>query len=97
MGLEIRLAPEEQRLLERAARAQGTTPELLAADFVRECLPSTDAAVEASGPRSVADWLGDSIGVLDSGEIVPGGARLSERISERFAADLQRKRENGHL
>jgi hypothetical protein len=59
-----------------------------------------DPVTEKPTPAEVgtlAEALADFIGVLDSSEIVPGGAQLSERTGERFAEILLEKRKQGRL
>jgi hypothetical protein len=71
----------------------GTTPEIVALDTLnREFIP---AAQPAPTGGTLADFLGDFIGCLDSGEIVPGGANMSENIGETFAEGMAEKRGAG--
>lgn len=58
--------------------------------------PSNDDPKPAK-TGSLAEAIAEFIGVLDSGEYVPGGAHLSERTGERFAELLLEKRRQGHL
>ena len=61
----ITLPPDIERVQVEHARKQGTTPELLALDSLRErfILPSpSDSAAESE--RTLADFLGKHIGVL---------------------------------
>lgn len=96
--MEITLTPDiEQALLEQA-RQRGTTPEELALESLRRQFVTPEQAqelVEAQG--TLADLLGDSIGVLHSHEHVPGGARMSKATSDTFAKALLDKRRQGHL
>jgi hypothetical protein len=90
----ISLTPELEQALAEAAQRQGTTPELLAGKFLRERLLHASETVEQPEESiTLAEALADFIGVLDSGEYVPGGAHLSEGTGERFAAALARDRE----
>lgn len=43
---------------------------------------------EKAEPRSLAEFLDGYVGVLHSGETVPGGAGMSEDCGERFTAAL---------
>ena len=96
--MTISLTPELEQALAEAARRQGTTPEILANEFLRErLLPAAVPDPDLAQSGTLAEALADFIGVLDSGEYVPGGAHLSERTGERFAAGLARDREHGRL
>lgn len=67
--------------LAEAAQRHGTTPEILAREFLRErLLPANGSHEDPVETRSLADSLAEFIGVLDSGEFVPGGAHMSERM-----------------
>lgn len=46
---------------------------------------------------TLADLLGDSIGVLGSSEHMPDGAKLSEASGKTFTSILEEKRRRGHL
>jgi hypothetical protein len=92
----ITLTPDLERALAEAAQRQGTTPEMLAQEFLRERLmPAREPVPEPVGSGTLADSLADFIGVLSSSEFVEGGAQLSERTGERFAAGLAARREQG--
>jgi hypothetical protein len=94
----ITLTPDLERALAEAAQRQGITPEMLAREFLRErLLPAGEPVPEQLESMTLAESLADFIGVLDSGEYVPGGAHLSERTGERFAELLLEKRRQGHL
>jgi hypothetical protein len=86
--VSIHLSPSTESLLTRAAEARGTTPDILAEELLREQLQPDEseapAAENGDGPRTLAEQLADFIGVLDSGEHVPGGARMSVRTGEQF-------------
>jgi hypothetical protein len=91
--MNITLTPELERALIEEARRLGTTPEKLAIESLQERfgVPPPEEAVEAPD-QTLADLLAGFIGVLDSGEIVPGGARMSEDTGKKFAAILAVKR-----
>ena len=92
----ITLTPDLERVIADRAEKQGTTPEVLALDTLRQhWLPGK--LEEPQSKRSLADLLGDSIGCLDSGEFVPGGARMSENIHEKFEEGMWEKRSRGRL
>ena len=96
----ITLPPELERTITELAQRKGTTPELLTLDALhREFLSLSPPlpATEQTKEKTLADFLGDFIGCLDSGEFVPGGARMSENIGEKFAEGMVEKRKAGHL
>ena len=76
--LTIQLPPDLERALNENALAQGTTPELLIVENLRaRFMPSQ----EPKGPivgETMADFLGEFIGCIDSREFVPGGARRGD-------------------
>lgn len=75
--MTIHLTPEIESALADAARRQGTTPELLALDCLRQqYVPAMPEPNSATG--SLADLLADHIGKLSSSEFVPGGAQMSQ-------------------
>lgn len=94
--MTLHLTPDLERALLEAARRQGTTPELLALEYLRERLLETGDAGDPT-ESSLADFLGGYVGVLSSDEHVPGGANLSEDTGSRFAAGLRARREQGRL
>ncbi|HSU14811.1 hypothetical protein [Longimicrobium sp.] len=95
--MSIHLSPNTESLLADAAQARGTTPDLLAEELLLERLqpepdaPSTNGAADTDSPETLADQLADFIGVLHSSEHVPGGARMSVRTGEQFAAGMLEK------
>lgn len=94
--ITITLTPDLEQIIAECAEKQGTTPELVALDTLRQhWLPAQDA--NRQGAATLADLLGDSIGCLDSGDLVPGGARMSENIREKFSQGMVEKRGRGRL
>ncbi len=96
--MRITLTPDLERALAEQAHKQGTTPERLALDCLRERflpLVTTESTAEEQG--TLADFLANHIGVLSSSEHVPGGARMSENSGKKFAAGLVKKRQEGRL
>jgi hypothetical protein len=78
--MNIILTPDLEEALTEKARVQGIKPETLALDYLRECLfqpELSDSPME--GEETLADLLADYIGVVDSSEFIPGGARMSEK------------------
>jgi len=94
----ITLPPDLESRLAEEARRRGTTPELVALDCLRTYfVSSTPSDGSAADQGSLADFLAPHIGVLSSGEHVPGGARMSEDCGKKFAEGLLRKRQQGRL
>lgn len=91
--MTIPMTPELHRALGKVAEEQGTTPETVAFETLRERLVADEPQTVTSGSRTLADRLERYIGVLDSGETIPGGARMSERTKDYGKMLLQRHRE----
>jgi hypothetical protein len=91
----IVLPPDLEKTITERALRNGTTPELL----VLETLQQEYAPAVTPAPKegTLADFLGDYIGCIDSGELIPGGARMSENIGERFAEGMLEKHKAGKL
>ena len=68
----ITLPPDLEHTISEKARLQGTSVELLTLDVLNREFMSYPNQPPPEG--SLADYLGDFIGCIDSGEIVPGGA-----------------------
>ncbi len=93
----ITIPPALERAIMQQAERQGTTLEVLAVDKLNAAfLPAVSDETEIEG-ETLADFLGDFIGCLDSGEHVPGGARMSENVGEKFAQGMEEKRKAGKL
>jgi hypothetical protein len=90
--------PQLKQALDEAARQQGTTAESLAVALLSGLLlPSAAPAEEPPGPgESLADQLSYYIGSIDSGEYVPGGARLSERTGTEYGKLLLQRHRKGY-
>ena len=94
--MTIHLTQELEDLLAKEARKRGTTPELLALDTLRQqfAAPSNENEEETTSPdATLEDFLDGYIGVLNSSEIVPGGANLSSDTGRKFAELLMNKRQ----
>jgi hypothetical protein len=88
----VHLTSELEEVLTEKARQQGTTPELLALDVLRErLLPLPEIESDGNG-GSLADFLSGYIGVIHSSEHVPGGARMPEETGTKLAEGLQWRR-----
>ena len=92
----ITLPPELELAVTEKARLEGTTPEIFTLDTLCS-LFIPEIALPEPHAGSLADFLGDYIGCLDSGEIVSGGAKMSENVSEKFTEGLLQKRREGKL
>jgi hypothetical protein len=96
--MNITLTPEIERALVEEARRLGTTPESLAIESLRERFVAPHSAKSTEMPgETLADRLGDLIGILDSSEHIPGGARMSEDTGRQFAEILLDRRRQGRL
>ena len=87
----------ERALAERAAR-EGTTPELLALNDLRQLYaPELPDAPSFEG-KTLADVLAGHLGTVDSSARLGGQpARLSEDEGQSFAEHLAEKRREGRL
>ena len=84
--MKITLTPNMERMLTEQARKLGITPEQLVVDSLKERLAAASAVPEPQG--TLADFLHEHIGVLDSREYIPGGVRMSEDSGKKLAAGL---------
>ncbi|MEM7354221.1 MAG: hypothetical protein AAF657_25680 [Acidobacteriota bacterium] len=98
MAVTLTLTPDIEQALTAEASDQGTTPELLALESLRRRFVGRRREKRAEGAASsLADLIGDQVGVLSSTEQVPGGARMSENSGADFAAALIEKRRRKQL
>ena len=96
--MTITLTPDIENALVDQASKQGTTPEQLALESLRErFVASVDEGNPTDGAKTLADYLADHIGVIHSSEHVPGGARMSEDTGKKFAEGMVEKRRRGKL
>jgi hypothetical protein len=96
--LTITLPPELEQAIEERAQEQGTTPELLVLGDLRErYLPERQPEPPVVEGQTMADFLKDFIGCIDSSEAYPEGSRLSEDTGRKFAALMVEKRRQGKL
>jgi hypothetical protein len=96
--MNISLPPEIERAIVEQAHEQGTTPELLVIDSLRErFLLSPPLSPLPEGEGTLADFLGPHIGILHSSEYSLGGARMSENSGKKFATGMLKKRQQGRL
>jgi len=94
----ITLPPDLEKPLAEQARKQGTTPEILALDTLRQQFPAESAAPEPDGgdakqeSQTLYDFLKDYIGTI-SGTT----EALSEDTGRKFAEGMAEKRRQGRL
>jgi hypothetical protein len=93
----IDMTPEMEQKLDDMARRRGMTPESLVLSAVEQLLIPAERENGKPAPGSMAEFLEGYVGVFDSRDWVPGGARLSERTGEQFTDVLQQKRREGHI
>jgi len=93
--MTINLTPDVERALTSEATRRGTSVESLVLDCLRSQFVEKQALLPQNG--SLADFLADMIGVIDSGERVPGGARMSENTGKKFAEGMLQKKQQGRL
>ena len=90
--MEIALTPEVETALHEQARKEGTSPEMVAIKALREKFVGPEPPqVRPEQEGSLADFLAGHIGVLSSDEVVPGGARMSEKSGADFAQGFDEK------
>jgi len=96
--MQITLTPDIENALIKYAKHQGLTPEVLALGVLRERFISPTATeISAKEKETLADYLAGHLGVLSSGEHIPGGAEMSKNSGRKFAAGLLKKRRQGRL
>ena len=93
--ITITLPAELEKAVIQRASKQGTTPELVALDGLREHFLVDPEPPIAEG--TMADFLGDFIGCFDSREVVPGGANLSENTGRKFKELMLEKYREGKM
>jgi len=89
--MHITIPPELESALNEYGRSSGKPPEVVAIDALRERFGAQSDARHEHG-ESLADFLRGHVGVLHSGELVEGGAGISEHCGERFSALLAKAR-----
>ena len=96
--MTIIITPDIEHALAEEASKTGTTPQELALQCLRaRFVPSDGSEAAAQEQGTLADFLAGYIGVLASGEHVPGGARMSEESGKKFATGMAQKRQRGRL
>ena len=91
--MTIAMTPELSQAIGKAAEEQGTTPETLAAEALRERFGRAESGAVSPGARTLADRLAPHLAALES--IEPAGvARVSER-REEYVRGLMRDHLHG--
>lgn len=93
--LTITLPPELERTVTEQAQRQGTTPQLLVLDELRHRFAPAHSTPPVGG--NLADFLGEFVGCIHSGDQIPGGAQMSTVTGSKFAAGMVKKRQEGQL
>ncbi len=94
----ITLPPELEKAVTERAQRNGTTPELfLLNDLQERYLPNKQPEPPVVEGQTMADFLKDYIGCVDSSETYPEGSRLSEDTGRKFAELMVAKRKQGKL
>lgn len=93
----ITLPPALEQAMNEQAHRQGTTLEVLALDKLNAYFLPSVPVENASEGETMADFLKDFIGCIDSREVVPGGANMSEYTGRDFGAMLRKKHQEGKL
>jgi hypothetical protein len=86
--MQVTLTPDIEEALIKQAGKTGTTPEILVLEVLREHLSEMQEPDELSSNKTLAEFLGDQIGSLATGDYVPGSANLSEHTGKRFTEIL---------
>lgn len=101
--MTIILTPDIEQMLSEQAQQQGLSPERLALQILKErfavaCQKRLSPnIVEPKGAKkkNLLTFLAGRIGVLDSSKYVKGGAQMSEKSGQKFAAILLEKHRRG--
>ena len=90
------MTPTLRRAFERLRSLPAREQDRIGRRLLDETSAEEDAASEDAPPRTLAEAIAPYVGVLDSGEIVPGGARMSQNTGEAFASGMEEKRRQRH-
>jgi hypothetical protein len=93
----ITLPADLERAISAQARAQGTTLELLALDKLQALFLPDLQPEDASEAETMAEFLKDFIGCIDSRDVIAGGANLSEASGRKLGELLVKKHREGRL
>jgi len=96
--MQILLKSDIEAVLTEHARTRGVHPETLALRVLRKYFfPSTTGGDMKEKKETLADYLGEHIGVIASSEHLPDKSSLSEDCGKKFAKSLSEKRGQGKL
>ncbi len=96
--INIILPPDLEQAVTHQAQRQGTSPELyLLNDLRQRYLAQESPAPPSQEAQSMAEYLGDFVGCIDSREVFPEGSHLSEDSGRKFAELLAEKRRQRKL
>lgn len=93
----ITLPPELERVLAEQARLHGTTPEILAIDKLRDYFLPSERIEGTEEGETMADFLKEYIGSIDSRDVIPGGANMSEFSGRKLGEIVMKKHKKGNL
>lgn len=93
--LTIRVPQDLERTIEEQAQNRGTTPELLVLEALHRRFSPALSAQEEEG--SLADFLGEFVGCIQSSQTTPGGAQMSTDPGRKFAEGMVKKRREARL
>ena len=88
--MELILSPEIENIIRKEAEQRGLKPEELVAMSLQELFLPGKSTDFGKG-ESMADYLTDFIGVIDSSESLQAVSTLSENSGEKFATLLKEK------
>jgi len=93
----ITLTPELEQAVNERARQQGTTPELLIQNDLRQkYLPAESAAMSSEG-ETMAEFFAGYIGSVNSSDLAPEGSDLSEDTGRKFKELLLKRQAESKL
>ena len=100
--ITITLPPELESIVTERAQHQGTTPELFLLDdllqrYAPTPLPEPNAETKPVEGETMADFLKEFIGCVDSSEKYPEGSHLSENTGRKFKELMLEKHRKGKL
>ncbi len=93
----IILEPVLEQIVSEHARQQGTTPEILIRNDIRQKYLPAQILKHSIEGLNMADFLKDYIGCINSSSIYPEGSHLSEDTGSNFTELMVIKRKQGKL
>ncbi len=95
----ITLPPDLEQIVIKRAKQQGTTPELLLLDDLRDryLQETTPSFTEPGEGETMADFFVGYAGTVNSREITPEGSHLSENTGKKFKELMLQKYRTGKL